>query len=93
MGSEEIEIISLKNLERALDRDDERDTDHLYLTNVPNKEKQKMSQKERLEKLENSKLTLKKEFIGIDKQIDQLIGSVKSWYIFPQLRRRPTTVS
>lgn len=93
MESEEIEIISLESLERSFAREDERDTDDLYLINVPNKEKQKMSQKERLEKLENAKLTLKKEFIGIDKQIDQLIGSVKSWYIFPQLRRRPTIVN
>lgn len=36
--------------------------------------------------------TLKKDFVGLDKIIDQLIQSIKVWYIFPELQIRPTII-
>lgn len=37
-------------------------------------------------------LQLKKEFIGIDKQIDEIMDNVRTWYLFPQLQTRPLTI-
>lgn len=52
-----------------------------------------MSYRKKLQVLESARKTLKFEFVGIDKQIDQLVNSVKSWYLFPHLRKRPTIVN
>lgn len=52
-----------------------------------------MDQKEKLEKLEEVKLTLKNEFVGIDLMIDQVIDAVKSWYLSPGLLDRPTVIN
>lgn len=41
----------------------------------------------------NAITTLKKEFIGIDKQIDEIMASVRSWYLFPELQSRPVIVN
>ena len=38
-------------------------------------------------------ITLKKEFVGIDKQIDEIMASVRSWYLFPELQSRPVIVN
>lgn len=45
------------------------------------------------EKLENARNTLKKEFIGIDHIIDQLINSITPWYITPEVLEKPLVIS
>ncbi len=35
---------------------------------------------------------LKQDFVGLDAIIDQLMGNIKIWYIFPELQLRPTIV-
>ena len=52
-----------------------------------------MNYRQRLSKLENTRTQLKKEFVGINKQIDLILNSIKSWYILPHLRMRPTVVN
>ena len=49
--------------------------------------------RERSKKLESVRKQLKREFIGIDKQIDQIIGSAKSWYICPEYINRPIIIN
>lgn len=49
--------------------------------------------KKRSEKLEQAKIYLKKEFIGIDDIIDKFINSVKIWYILPEVQSRPLIVN
>jgi len=44
----------------------------------------------REEELSGLKAQLKKDFIGLDEVIDQIIESIKVWYIFPELQIRPT---
>jgi hypothetical protein len=48
---------------------------------------------QKLKKLESVKKKLKKEFIGIDNQIEQLIESIKVWYIFPQTLNKPLIIN
>lgn len=36
---------------------------------------------------------LKKEFVGIDNVIDQVMNNIKSWYIFPNLMERPLIIN
>ncbi|RYG50642.1 MAG: AAA family ATPase, partial [Chitinophagaceae bacterium] len=43
--------------------------------------------------LETARLTLKKEFVGIDNVIDQLVQSVTIWFLFPELQERPVVVN
>lgn len=47
----------------------------------------------KLAELEVVKKTLKKEFIGIDSQIDQIVNSIKTWYCFPDSLTRPLIVN
>lgn len=47
----------------------------------------------KLKKLQVVKKQLKSEFVGIDKQIDQLVESVKLWYIFPETLNKPLIVN
>lgn len=47
----------------------------------------------KLQELEIIKLVLKKEFVGIDVQIDQIINSLKTWYIFPESLNRPLIIN
>lgn len=42
--------------------------------------------------VDNTIVQLKKEFIGIDKQIDEIMDNVRTWYLFPQLQTRPLTI-
>lgn len=42
--------------------------------------------------IENAKLTLKKEFVGIDNVIDTIIDNVRGWYVFPDLQTKPITI-
>lgn len=43
--------------------------------------------------LEDAKITLKKEFVGIDSIIDEVIHSIEAWYICPQGQIRPTIIN
>ncbi len=43
--------------------------------------------------LENARQTLKKEFIGIDGIIDEIIENVSAWYLMPQLLERPVVIN
>ena len=38
-------------------------------------------------------IQLKKEFVGIHKQIDEIMGVVRTWYLFPDLQTRPVVVN
>jgi len=44
-------------------------------------------------KLKKVSLLLKKEFIGLDFIIDEMINSIESWYLFPDGQIRPTVVN
>ena len=43
--------------------------------------------------VDNAISVLKTEFIGIDKQIDEIMDNVRTWYIYPQLQVRPLVVN
>ena len=43
--------------------------------------------------VDNAISVLKEEFIGIDKQIDEIMDNVRTWYIYPQLQVRPLVVN
>jgi len=45
------------------------------------------------ENLERAKAQLKKEFIGIDTPIDELINSFSYWYFFPELQKKPVIIN
>ena len=49
--------------------------------------------RERSKKLESVRKQLKREFIGIDKQIDQIVNSAKAWYICPEYINRPVIIN
>ena len=42
--------------------------------------------------LEEASIQLKKEFIGIDYQIDQVLDNLRTWYLFPELQERPMVI-
>lgn len=48
---------------------------------------------EKSEILEKAKSTLKKEFIGIDNIIDEVIENVRSWYILPEIQEKPAVIN
>lgn len=48
---------------------------------------------ERKIKLEEMRLELKRDFFGIDPQIDKIIDSIKTWYIMPELFDRPLIIN
>lgn len=43
--------------------------------------------------IDNAIVTLKSEFVGIDKQIDEVMDNVRSWYLYPQLQTRPLVIA
>lgn len=45
------------------------------------------------QKLECVKEKLKKDFIGLDSEIDQIVDSINIWYSFPDLLDRPTIIN
>ena len=49
--------------------------------------------KARDKKLEEARVYLKTQFIGIDKIIDKFINSVRIWYILPEIQSRPLVVN
>ena len=48
---------------------------------------------ERNKKLEDAAVELKKEFVGIDHVIDEVIWAVSSWYMFPEIQERPVIIN
>ena len=57
------------------------------------KEKMNKTKIEKIKALEEAAKVLKTEFIGLDKMIDELINSFKSWYITPEVNERPSVIS
>ncbi|MDW7693026.1 hypothetical protein R9C00_10150 [Flammeovirgaceae bacterium SG7u.111] len=43
--------------------------------------------------LDKAKATLKEEFIGIDKVIDEVVDAMSSWYLFPDLQEKPIVIN
>lgn len=48
---------------------------------------------EREETLVRAQETLKKEFVGIDNVIDDIISNIRVWYIFPEMVSRPLVIN
>ena len=48
---------------------------------------------ERKQRLEVARELLKREFVGIDAQIDDVIELVHAWYCFPEGQFRPTVIN
>lgn len=49
--------------------------------------------KAKLNKLENARTQLKKEFFGIDEVIDKVLNMISSWYAMPQLQTKPLIIN
>ena len=49
--------------------------------------------KERIDKLEEVKKSLKSQFIGIDSIIDEFIKNIYIWYVMPEILNRPIIVN
>lgn len=60
------------------------------MTKQTEKSKAILAKKATLEKAANQ---LKKEFIGIDNIIDNVISSISSWYLFPEIQTKPVIVN
>ena len=45
------------------------------------------------EKLDSIEIQLKKEFVGIDGQIDEVMDALSSWYLFSQLQTKPVIIN
>jgi peptidase M41-like protein/ClpA/ClpB-like protein len=43
--------------------------------------------------LDQAATTLKKEFVGIDPVIDELMEAISSWYLFPEIQEKPVVVN
>ena len=43
--------------------------------------------------VDNAIVQLKKEFVGIDEQIDAIMNNVRVWYLYPQLQSSPCVVN
>jgi predicted AAA+ superfamily ATPase len=43
--------------------------------------------------LDKARTQLKKEFIGIDQVIDEVINNISSWYFFPSLQSKPVIIN
>jgi cell division protease FtsH len=51
-----------------------------------------MNIEEKQEKLNLLRIELKKDFIGIDSVIDQLVDGIRFWYLFPEAQIHPTII-
>lgn len=49
--------------------------------------------KKREELIENARIVLKQEFIGINNEIDGLLNNIKPWFLFPELQQSPCVVN
>lgn len=45
------------------------------------------------ELLEHARQQLKREFVGIDRVIDQVVDMLRAWYVFPDYQQRPTLIN
>lgn len=45
------------------------------------------------EVLDRAKATLKREFIGIDQVIDEVVDAISPWYLFPDLQEKPVVIN
>lgn len=45
------------------------------------------------QKLNKVKKILKKEFVGLDEIIDEIINDMEAWYLFPDVQMRPTIIN
>lgn len=43
--------------------------------------------------IDNAIIELKKKYIGVDEQIDEIMNNVRTWYCYPQLQDRPLVVN
>ena len=57
------------------------------------KEEIQLSRQDRINTLKSATEILKKEFVGLDDVIDEIMKSVKPWYITPEVIKRPVIVS
>ncbi|MBL7894505.1 MAG: hypothetical protein JNK50_04355 [Bacteroidia bacterium] len=60
------------------------------MTQQTEKSKAILSKKETLEK---AAIQMKKEFVGIDSIIDNVISSISSWYLFPEIQTKPVIIN
>lgn len=42
--------------------------------------------------IDNAIVELKKKYIGVDEQIDEIMNNVRTWYCYPQLQDKPLTI-
>lgn len=49
--------------------------------------------KKKNEIVDNAIKVLKTEFIGIDKQIEEVMNNVRTWYLYPSLQTRPLVIA
>jgi len=61
------------------------------MTKTKFKNKEELLQRQVI--LNSAKETLKKEFIGINQVIDQVIDSIRTWYLFPEIQDRPVIIN
>lgn len=61
-----------------------------YITTMIDDKKDLIEKSKILKKV---KKELKKEYVGIDKEIDQLISYVEPWYIFNDIQNKPTVIN
>ena len=43
--------------------------------------------------IDNAIVELKKKYIGVDEQIDEIMSNVRTWYCYPQLQDRPCVIN
>jgi len=63
----------------------------LMMKKAINEQQRNLIQK--LEALSQAGEKLKKEFMGIDQVIDEVISSVSSWYLFPEFQEKPVVIN
>ena len=44
-------------------------------------------------KIDETKEILKREFVGIDDQIEQVLENIRTWYLYPELQTRPLVIN
>ena len=49
--------------------------------------------KRKNEVIDNAIVELKKKYIGVDEQIDEIMNNVRTWYCYPQLQDRPCVIN
>ena len=49
--------------------------------------------KRKNEVIDNAIVELKKKYIGVDEQIDEIMSNVRTWYCYPKLQDRPSVIN